>query len=107
MKLLLLLYIIYIQRLKFFFFFFFFFLLKIFLQKLQNHFFHCHYIILFVFSEGQQKLVQLEELAKSSGRGKWSTDSSNDHIRNITWVIDNPRNFVDSHHNKPIDGKQV
>lgn len=53
--------------------------------------------------EGQQKLVQLEETAKSSGRGKWSNDSANDHIRNITWIIDNPRNFVDSHHNKPID----
>ena len=50
----------------------------------------------------QQRLIQLEEEAKTAGRGRWG-DGSNKHIRDITWVIENPRNFIDSYHNKPID----
>lgn len=50
----------------------------------------------------QQRLIQLEDEAKAAGRGRWG-DSANKHIRDITWVIENPRNFVDSYHNKPID----
>lgn len=53
--------------------------------------------------ESQQKLIQLEENAKSAGKGKWATGTANDHIRNIKWTSENPRNFVESHHYKPID----
>ncbi|XP_063402953.1 staphylococcal nuclease domain-containing protein 1-like [Mytilus trossulus] len=50
----------------------------------------------------QQRLIQLEEEAKSQGKGRWGEGASK-HVRDITWVIENPRNFVDSFHNKPID----
>lgn len=56
-------------------------------------------------SASQNSLVQLEEAAKAAGKGKWAEGASNANIRNVTWTIENPRNFVDSHHNKPIDGK--
>ncbi|XP_041351228.1 staphylococcal nuclease domain-containing protein 1-like [Gigantopelta aegis] len=53
---------------------------------------------------GQQKLVQLEEAAKTAGKGKWASDVNvNDHIRDNKWTLENPRNFVDSHHNKPLN----
>lgn len=50
----------------------------------------------------QQRLIQLEEAAKVAGKGKHAADAST-HVRDIKWIIENPRNFVDSHHNKPID----
>ncbi|KAK7107596.1 staphylococcal nuclease domain-containing protein 1-like [Littorina saxatilis] len=50
----------------------------------------------------QQRLIQLEETAKSAGKGKHAADAST-HVRDITWTIENPRHFVDSHHNKPIE----
>lgn len=56
-------------------------------------------------SPGQQQLIQLEDVAKSAGKGKWNTEEAAKHIRNVKWTVENPRNFVDSHHNKPIDGK--
>ncbi|XP_056013676.1 staphylococcal nuclease domain-containing protein 1-like isoform X1 [Ostrea edulis] len=52
---------------------------------------------------GQQQLIQLEDVAKSAGKGKWNTEEAAKHIRNVKWTVENPRNFVDSHHNKPID----
>jgi staphylococcal nuclease domain-containing protein 1 len=52
--------------------------------------------------EGQQKLIQLEEAAKVSGKGKWAEGTGADHVRDITWTLENPRHFVDSHHGKPI-----
>ncbi|PIK48262.1 putative nuclease domain-containing protein 1 [Apostichopus japonicus] len=55
-------------------------------------------------SDDQMKLIDLEELAKSAGKGKWSKDPENGRIvRKITWNVENPRNFVDSFHHKPID----
>ncbi|XP_069102098.1 staphylococcal nuclease domain-containing protein 1-like [Argopecten irradians] len=52
----------------------------------------------------QSALIQLEDSAKSAGKGKWATEGIKPNsIRDVTWVIENPRNFVDSHHNKPID----
>jgi hypothetical protein len=56
-----------------------------------------------VCSVDQQHLVQLEETAKAAGKGKFAPDASS-HVRDIKWVIENPRHFVDSHHNKPIEG---
>ena len=55
------------------------------------------------FSANQQRLIQLEDEAKAAGRGRWGEGASK-HVRDIMWVIENPRNFVDSYHNKPIDG---
>ena len=50
--------------------------------------------------------MQLEESAKAAGKGKWGpAEESNQHVRDITWAVENPRHFVDSHHNKPVDGK--
>lgn len=51
----------------------------------------------------QQRLAQLEEAAKTAGKGKHAEGEASKHVRNITWNIDNPRNFVESHHNKQID----
>lgn len=48
------------------------------------------------------KLVELEDAAKSSGKGKWGSSPASDHIRNIKWTQDNPRNFVEQFHGKPI-----
>lgn len=54
--------------------------------------------------EGQQRLIQLEDAAKAAGKGKWGPNEENlQHIREITWTIENPRHFVDSQHNKPIN----
>lgn len=50
-------------------------------------------------------MIQLEDAAKSAGKGKWNTAEAAKHIRNVKWTVENARNFVDSHHNKPIDGK--
>ena len=59
---------------------------------------------LFHSSTEQQRLIQLEETAKAAGKGKFAEDAGS-RVRDITWVIENPRHFVDSHHSKPIDGK--
>lgn len=53
--------------------------------------------------QGQQQLIQLEDTAKAAGKGKWNTAEAAKHIRNVKWTVENARNFVDSHHNKPID----
>ncbi|KAK7494862.1 hypothetical protein BaRGS_00013989, partial [Batillaria attramentaria] len=50
----------------------------------------------------QQRLIQLEEAAKAASKGKHGAEA-NTHVRDIKWSIENPRNFVDSHHNKPVD----
>ena len=61
-----------------------------------------------VSSPGQQKLVQLEEVARTAGVGKWASSVNiNEHMRDIKWTLENPRNFVDSHHNKPLNGKHA
>lgn len=52
-------------------------------------------------------MIQLEDTAKAAGKGKWNTAEAAKHIRNVKWTVENARNFVDSHHNKPIDGKTV
>ncbi|KAJ8031554.1 nuclease domain-containing protein 1 [Holothuria leucospilota] len=55
-------------------------------------------------SDDQMKLIDLEDAAKAAGKGKWSKDSESGRImRNIKWNIENPRNFVDSFHHKPVE----
>uniref|UniRef100_A0A914W4V5 TNase-like domain-containing protein n=1 Tax=Plectus sambesii TaxID=2011161 RepID=A0A914W4V5_9BILA len=52
--------------------------------------------------EYTQKLNELQEAAKASKKGKWGPEEeAKNHIRDIKWTIDNPRNFVDSLKQKP------
>ncbi|GAB6033374.1 hypothetical protein CHUAL_013139 [Chamberlinius hualienensis] len=51
-------------------------------------------------NDEQQKLGDLEDAAKNAGRGMWSKDQ--EHVRDIVWIIENPKNFVDSLHHKPV-----
>ncbi|WAR09132.1 SND1-like protein [Mya arenaria] len=56
--------------------------------------------------ETAQRLIALEDSAKSAGKGKWAPEVVTEpekYLRNIKWTIDNPRQFVDSYHQKPID----
>jgi len=53
-------------------------------------------------SDDQSKLILLEDTAKAEKKGKWS-DEAKDHVRNVTWTIENPRVFVDQKKGKPID----
>lgn len=47
-----------------------------------------------------QKLLDLEEVARSAGKNKWSNQSS---VRSIKWTQENQRNFVDQLAGKPVD----
>ena len=58
----------------------------------------------FYCSEAQQRLIQLEDAAKSAGIGRWGSTSSNDTIRDIKWNVEEPRKLVDSKHSKPVKG---
>uniref|UniRef100_A0A2I9LPS2 Staphylococcal nuclease domain-containing protein 1 n=1 Tax=Centruroides hentzi TaxID=88313 RepID=A0A2I9LPS2_9SCOR len=52
-------------------------------------------------NEALQKLLELQESAKSAKKGKWAQEDQ-EHIRDVKWTIENPRNFVDSLHQKPV-----
>ena len=54
-------------------------------------------------NDEENKLVALEEQAKSAGKGKWSKDAESAHVRSIKYSVENASNFVDSHRQKPID----
>ncbi|CAI2334758.1 unnamed protein product [Caenorhabditis sp. 36 PRJEB53466] len=47
------------------------------------------------------KLLELQDQAKSAGRGKWSSTAGT--IREIRWAIDSPRELVDKYNQKPVD----
>ncbi|CAI4231372.1 unnamed protein product [Auanema sp. JU1783] len=47
------------------------------------------------------KLNELQDQAKVSGKGKWSTNPKP--VREVKWVIDNPRALVDQYKQKPVD----
>uniref|UniRef100_A0AAQ5XTJ5 Staphylococcal nuclease domain-containing protein n=1 Tax=Amphiprion ocellaris TaxID=80972 RepID=A0AAQ5XTJ5_AMPOC len=51
----------------------------------------------------QARLCELEDQAKSSKKGMWSEGGGTHTIRDIKYTIENPRNFVDSLHQKPIN----
>ncbi|KAK2563698.1 Staphylococcal nuclease domain-containing protein 1 [Acropora cervicornis] len=55
-----------------------------------------------IVSEGLVELIDLEELAKSDGRGKWSADASN-HVREIKWSLETPRHFLDANQGKEFN----
>uniref|UniRef100_A0A1W7R9I0 Staphylococcal nuclease domain-containing protein 1 n=1 Tax=Hadrurus spadix TaxID=141984 RepID=A0A1W7R9I0_9SCOR len=48
-----------------------------------------------------QKLIELQESAKSAKKGKWAGEDQ-EHIRDVKWTVENPRNFVDSLHQRPV-----
>ncbi|KJH48241.1 nuclease-like protein [Dictyocaulus viviparus] len=47
------------------------------------------------------KLLELQDQAKAAGKGKWGISS--DSIREVKWVIENPRQLVDHYKQKPVD----
>ncbi len=54
-------------------------------------------------SEEEARLVALEDQAKNQAVGKWSRDLEADHVRNVKYTLDNPKHFVDSLKQKPVD----
>ncbi|XP_060519354.1 staphylococcal nuclease domain-containing protein 1 [Cylas formicarius] len=49
------------------------------------------------------RLQQLEDAAKSAGKGKWGNNPSSEHVRDVKWSIDNMRAFVEKNENKQFD----
>ncbi|KAB0792451.1 hypothetical protein PPYR_14410 [Photinus pyralis] len=47
------------------------------------------------------RLIELEDAARASGKGKWSGNSA-EHVRDIKWSIENMRTFIDRQSGKPI-----
>ncbi|KAM3968500.1 LOW QUALITY PROTEIN: staphylococcal nuclease domain-containing protein 1 [Aphomia sociella] len=48
-----------------------------------------------------KKLVEIEDVAKSQGKGIWGTDLQ-EHVRDIKTTIDNPKQFVNKQNGQPI-----
>ncbi|XP_058791125.1 staphylococcal nuclease domain-containing protein 1 [Phymastichus coffea] len=49
------------------------------------------------------KLQELEDAAKSAGKGKWSTTSpSSDHVRDVKYSVETPLTLVDKYGGKPV-----
>lgn len=48
------------------------------------------------------RLAELESAAKAAGKGKWSTSGSQEHVREIKWTVENPRQLVDKFKGKPV-----
>uniref|UniRef100_A0A672IWU6 Staphylococcal nuclease domain-containing protein n=1 Tax=Salarias fasciatus TaxID=181472 RepID=A0A672IWU6_SALFA len=51
----------------------------------------------------QARLCELEDQSKASKKGMWSEGGGTHTIRDLKYTIENPRNFVDSLHQKPIN----
>ncbi|XP_035258116.1 staphylococcal nuclease domain-containing protein 1 [Anguilla anguilla] len=51
----------------------------------------------------QARLCDLEDQAKASKKGMWSEGGGAHTIRDLKYSIENPRNFVDSLHQKPVN----
>lgn len=48
------------------------------------------------------RLAELESTAKSAGKGKWASSGLQEHVRDIKWSAENPRQLVDKFKGKPI-----
>jgi staphylococcal nuclease domain-containing protein 1 len=48
-----------------------------------------------------QRLIQIDAEAKTNKRGRYSDDSAENHIRNLKWTLENPKQFVDEHKSSP------
>lgn len=57
-----------------------------------------------VADEYTTKLMELQEAAKLAKKGKWAAEEGEGHqyVRQVKWVIENPRALVDSYKQKPI-----
>uniref|UniRef100_A0A8C0MUD6 Staphylococcal nuclease domain-containing protein n=1 Tax=Canis lupus familiaris TaxID=9615 RepID=A0A8C0MUD6_CANLF len=51
----------------------------------------------------QNRLSECEEQAKAAKKGMWSEGNGSHTIRDLKYTIENPRHFVDSHHQKPVN----
>uniref|UniRef100_W5NER7 Staphylococcal nuclease domain-containing protein n=1 Tax=Lepisosteus oculatus TaxID=7918 RepID=W5NER7_LEPOC len=51
----------------------------------------------------QVRLCDLEDQAKGAKKGIWSDGSGSHSIRDLKYTIENPRHFVDSLHQKPVN----
>ncbi|NWS19650.1 SND1 protein, partial [Pachyramphus minor] len=51
----------------------------------------------------QSRLAELEEQAKSAKKGMWSEGTGSHTVRDLKYTIENPRHFVDSLHQKPVN----
>ncbi|XP_039716557.1 staphylococcal nuclease domain-containing protein 1 [Pteropus medius] len=51
----------------------------------------------------QNRLSECEEQAKAAKKGMWSEGNGSQTIRDLKYTIENPRHFVDSHHQKPVN----
>uniref|UniRef100_A0A8B9PVJ1 Staphylococcal nuclease and tudor domain containing 1 n=1 Tax=Apteryx owenii TaxID=8824 RepID=A0A8B9PVJ1_APTOW len=51
----------------------------------------------------QNRLAELEEQAKTAKKGMWSEGTGSHTIRDLKYTIENPRHFVDSMHQKPVN----
>lgn len=56
-------------------------------------------------SPEQARLCELEDQSKASKKGMWSEGGGAHTIRDLKYTIENPRNYIDSLHQKPINGK--
>ncbi|KAI6196869.1 Nuclease domain-containing protein [Aphelenchoides besseyi] len=52
--------------------------------------------------EQVQKLLDAQEEAKAAKKGRWAGDSNN-HIRDIKWQFDDPKQLIEQYKNTPID----
>ncbi|CAB3225154.1 unnamed protein product [Arctia plantaginis] len=48
-----------------------------------------------------KRLVEIEDVAKSQGKGIWGSDLQA-HVRDIKWSVDNPKQFVNKFNGQPI-----
>ncbi|KAI1727653.1 hypothetical protein Ddc_04968 [Ditylenchus destructor] len=53
--------------------------------------------------EYTQKLLESQEQAKSSKKGRWSADDPSKHVRNIKWNIEDPRSLVAQYKQSQVD----
>ncbi|NP_001080500.1 staphylococcal nuclease and tudor domain containing protein 1 L homeolog [Xenopus laevis] len=51
----------------------------------------------------QSRLAELEEQARSAKKGVWSEGTGSHTVRDVKYTIENPRHFVDSMHQKPVN----
>lgn len=56
------------------------------------------------FSPDLARLSDLEDQARASKKGLWSEGGGSQTIRDLKYTIENPRNYVDSLHQKPVNG---
>ncbi|KAG6452178.1 staphylococcal nuclease domain-containing protein 1 [Manduca sexta] len=48
-----------------------------------------------------KRLVEIEEVAKSQGKGIWGPDAQK-HVRDIKWSVENPKAFVNKFNGQPV-----